>query len=212
MMQIKNKKTGKVLLEVPGDTLERANLSDVNLSDANLIGANLYGANLRYANLRYANLSVADLRYANLRYANLSGADLSVADLSDANLSGADLRYANLSDANLSGADFSDVYLSDANLSGADLSDVYLRGANGIDLSSIPQKEETSIGLIKQDFIDVAVGNILSFSDEQLRKLISVLECIIAYFEVRGDCDMILNPLRSELTVYRGMMEARKES
>ena len=182
MMQIKNKKTGKVLLEVPGDTLERANLSDVNLSDANLIGANLYGANLRHANLRYANLSVADLRYANLRYANLSGADLSVADLSD------------------------------ANLSGADLSDVYLRGANGIDLSSIPQKEETSIGLIKQDFIDVAVGNILSFSDEQLRKLISVLECIIAYFEVRGDCDMILNPLRSELTVYRGMMEARKES
>ena len=187
MMQIKNKKTGKVLLEVPGDTLERANLSDVNLSDANLIGANLYGANLRHANLRYANLSVADLRYANLRYANLSDADLSVADLSDANLSGADLNDA-------------------------DLSDVYLRGANGIDLSSIPQKEETSIGLIKQDFIDVAVGNILSFSDEQLRKLISVLECIIAYFEVRGDCDMILNPLRSELTVYRGMMEARKES
>ena len=67
MIQIKNRRTGKLLLELDMETLS---------------GANLYGADLAGANLYKANLSGADLSKANLSGADLSGADLSGADLS----------------------------------------------------------------------------------------------------------------------------------
>lgn len=59
MMQIKNRFTSEVIMEVP-----------------DLCGANLRGADLSEANLRYTDLRGADLREACLRGADLSGADL----------------------------------------------------------------------------------------------------------------------------------------
>ena len=96
MIQIKHRLTGKVLLEVEGNTLDSADLFGANLEgayldsvdlkgadlgNANLEGADLYGANLSEANLRNANLSKADLIGANLRWADLTGANLKGANL-----------------------------------------------------------------------------------------------------------------------------------
>ena len=69
MIQIKNRLTGVIVLEV--ETLMGADLS-------------------------YADLSDADLRGADLSDADLMGADLSDADLRGADLMGADLRGANI--------------------------------------------------------------------------------------------------------------------
>ena len=84
MIEIKHKKTGKVLFNVHADTLKGADLA----------GANLSGADLMWANLTDANLSGANLWGADLTDANLTGADLTDANLKGANLSGADLRGA----------------------------------------------------------------------------------------------------------------------
>jgi len=59
-------RSGKILLNIPGNTLYEADLG----------GANLRGANLRGADLRGANLGDADLGEANLGGADLGGADL----------------------------------------------------------------------------------------------------------------------------------------
>ena len=82
MIEIKHKKTGKVLCNINSDTL----------SGAYLAGANLSGA---------------DLMWANLTDANITGANITGADLTDANLTGADLTDANLKGATLSGANLS---------------------------------------------------------------------------------------------------------
>ena len=64
MIQIRNKLTGVIVLEI--ETLINANLIGANLRDADLRDADLSNANLSNANL-----SFTDLRYANLRDANL---------------------------------------------------------------------------------------------------------------------------------------------
>ena len=92
MIQIKNKYTEKVILEVES----------------------LINADLRFADLRYANLNGANLGDVDLRGANLINADLRDSDLSGANLNGAYLRGANLKGANLKGADLKGAYLEDA--------------------------------------------------------------------------------------------------
>ena len=120
MIQIKNRFTGEILLEI--ETLRGAYLRDANLMGASLMGANLIGADLRDADLRDADLSGADLSGANLIGAYLRGADLSGADLRDANLRGADLSGASLMGASLMGAD----------LSGANRIPMYCKWAHGI--------------------------------------------------------------------------------
>ena len=87
-MQIKNLE-GRVLREVPGDSLKGADLSGKNLN-----GADLRKADLRGADLRKADLSWADLGGANLSWADLTGADLRWADLSWAYLTGAHIEGA----------------------------------------------------------------------------------------------------------------------
>ena len=82
MIQIKNRLTGVIVLEVE------------TLIGADLRGADLSRADLSRADLRDANLSCANLSDADLRGANLSRADLSDADLSDADLRGADLDFS----------------------------------------------------------------------------------------------------------------------
>jgi len=83
-IQILNRFTSVVILNLEIDTLR---------------GANLQGADLREADLREADLREADLRGADLREADLRGADLREADLR-----GADLREADLREADLRGA------------------------------------------------------------------------------------------------------------
>ena len=69
MIQIKNRLTGVIVLEV--ETLIGADLSGANLRGANLSDADLRGANLRGANLSDADLSDANLRGANLDFSCL---------------------------------------------------------------------------------------------------------------------------------------------
>ena len=79
MIQIKNRFTSEVIMEVPdlcGADLRGADLRGANLHGTDLCGANLRGADLSEANLRYTDLRGADLREACLRGADLSGADL----------------------------------------------------------------------------------------------------------------------------------------
>jgi len=94
-MQIVSRFDGRVLLEVPGDTLRGANFRGANLTDANLAGADLARANLAGADLARANLTDANLAGAYLAGANLTDAYLAGADLTDANLTRADLTDAN---------------------------------------------------------------------------------------------------------------------
>lgn len=119
MIHIKQKGTGKILADIPGVSLEEADLQErdlfwAELENANLIRANLSGADLGYADLRGAMLNFANLLGANLHGANLEGTCLARANLRNANLRDADLRGAELFETDLSGAD----------LSGADLSDI----------------------------------------------------------------------------------------
>ena len=62
-MEIKHKITGKVLLEVKGDTLLCA-----NLQDADLKYADLQGANLRYADLRGAKTAFCNVNFTKDEY------------------------------------------------------------------------------------------------------------------------------------------------
>jgi hypothetical protein len=114
---------GRVLHEVPGDSLKGADLRGVYLRGADLRGVDLRGADIREADLTGADLTEADLTEANLTDACLCGADLHLAYLCKTNLSGADLRGvdlsgADLAEADLTGANLSMVSLSEANLSG----------------------------------------------------------------------------------------------
>ncbi len=85
-MEIYNRFTRELIIEI-----EKANLSEADLSKADLSEADLRKADLSKANLRWANLRKADLRWANLSEADLSEADLSEANLSEAILSLPDL-------------------------------------------------------------------------------------------------------------------------
>ena len=49
----------------------------------------------------------------------------------------------------------------------------------------------------------------ISFSDQQLGESIAVLKCVIRYFVGRGDCDIILQQLRIELSVLDNFRERR---
>jgi hypothetical protein len=80
-MNIRSWKDNHILLTVPGDTLQGADLSQANLSWAKLSGANLTQADLSRADLSWAKLFQADLSRADLSGADLTGANLSRADL-----------------------------------------------------------------------------------------------------------------------------------
>jgi len=106
-------------VDLSGDNLSDAILSDVNLSDAILSDVNLSDAILSSANLSDVNLYNADLGNA-----DLGNADLSYADLSDVNLSGADLIQANLRYVDLRGARITEEQLKEAkSLKGATMPD-----------------------------------------------------------------------------------------
>jgi uncharacterized protein YjbI with pentapeptide repeats len=88
-----------VLLQLPRDTLRRANLAHAFLLGADLSERDCAGADLTGAMLKRANLAGACLRAA-----LLCGADLQHADLTNADLRGADLRGALVQGTHLLGA------------------------------------------------------------------------------------------------------------
>ena len=78
MIEIKHKKTGKVLFNVHADTLKGADLAGANLSGADLMWANLTDANLSGADLMWANLTDATPKKKSvLELAKENGFDLS---------------------------------------------------------------------------------------------------------------------------------------
>jgi Pentapeptide repeats (8 copies) len=108
--------SGVVIVDLPLNSLQEANLRGANLQEANLRGADLRGADLYNANLRGADLYNANLRGADLQEANLRGADLRGADLRGADLRGADLHGVDLHGVDLHGA----IVHSDVTLIGSD--------------------------------------------------------------------------------------------
>jgi len=98
MVEIKHRRSGRVVLTVDTETLAGANLAGEYLIHADLTRADLASAQLPFANLSGADLSHADLSGANLRGANLVEADLT----------GAELNGVNLTDATVSLTDFSE--------------------------------------------------------------------------------------------------------
>jgi hypothetical protein len=108
MIEIRNRKSGRLLYTVHVDTLEGVDLR----------GAELYRADLAGANLRGARLSGADLREA-----NLAGADLTGAELCNVRLYQTDLTGGRLRGADLRGVQFWRTRLSDADLASALLTD-----------------------------------------------------------------------------------------
>ena len=112
MIQIKNRYTGEVILEV--ESLFDADLSGADLRAADLSNADLMRVNLTDSDLRGANLSNANLRYASLRFANLTDSDLSNADLGDDDLRAADLMRSNLRGVNLTDSDLRGAYFEGA--------------------------------------------------------------------------------------------------
>ena len=85
-MQIVNRYTGAVLVEVPGDSLRGANLMDLDLRCADLRRADLRDADLRVSTLECADLYAADLLGADLRGTNLCGTNLRGVSLRGATL------------------------------------------------------------------------------------------------------------------------------
>lgn len=109
VIEIRHRKTGKVLQRVDAEELaacdlKGADLRGADLRDAHLTRANLEGADLRGALLTDADLVGANLRGVQFQNADLEGAELGNADLREANLSGSVLRYARMSAADLRGA------------------------------------------------------------------------------------------------------------
>jgi hypothetical protein len=146
MIEIRNRKSGRLLYTVHADTLE----------DVDLRGAYLYRADLRGANLRGARLSGADLREA-----NLAGADLTGAEIRDVMLYEADLRGARLRGADLRRADFRRTRLADADLTGVLLTNAKyrqsMRWPTGFDPQAagawIKKPEQTDVAAIYRELL-----------------------------------------------------------
>ena len=133
MIQVKNRATGELIMEIESvrkDTFRGADLQEADLRWTDLREADLRRTNLRNADLRESDLWEADLRKAKLGFADLRKADLRKADLSGANLRYSDLRKARLRNANLRGADLREAGLRGADLRGADLREADLRCAD----------------------------------------------------------------------------------
>lgn len=112
--------------------LTRADLSHARLAYLDLNGDDLRGAILSDANLESAILRDANLKGVNLQRARLPGTDLRRADLTSATLRDAVLTSADLGDAKLFDTIFAGVNLSDVTLTDADLNDANLGGARGL--------------------------------------------------------------------------------
>jgi len=134
--------SGDLLKEVPGLTLQDADLQYADLWYADLQDADLQGTNLQGTNLQSADLRGANLRNADLWNANLQNADLRNVDLWNANLRNADLQGANLQDANLEGASLPHFQIASGRLI------VWKKVQNKIVTLSVPEKARRTGSLV----------------------------------------------------------------
>jgi hypothetical protein len=88
-MEIRHRRDGRLLAQVPGDTLVEADLRGAELGRAHLRGVKMARADLRGANLTAADLRECDLRKADLSESNLLSAQLLGARLQGVILTGA---------------------------------------------------------------------------------------------------------------------------
>ena len=49
-----------------------------------------------------------------------------------------------------------------------------------------------------------------SYTDQQLKEMVEVLGCVIAYLKARGDSDIVVSRLSMELNTYEDFQNARK--
>lgn len=95
---------GRIVAQIPGDTLAGRSVAGSRLS-----GVSLWGADLRSTDLTDTDLRHAWLTAANAAGTRFSGADLRAADLSGADFREADFRGADLREAQMWGADLNGV-------------------------------------------------------------------------------------------------------
>src|SRR5437016_4410749 len=98
MIEIKHRKTGRLVLQIEAESLEKANLAGEYLIHADPQDYNLAASILLVANMSGADLTKANLRGANLRGANLTEVDMTGADFTGVNLTGATLSLTIFSD------------------------------------------------------------------------------------------------------------------
>jgi len=117
-------------VDLPGISLEGADLREANLCGAKLTAARLDRAGLIRANLCGAAMDDTSFRGSNMTGADLTAASANEACFASANLSGAELCRSTLRRAVLRFANLTNARLITADLSGADLELARIDGAN----------------------------------------------------------------------------------
>jgi uncharacterized protein YjbI with pentapeptide repeats len=111
-----DEKDEKIILDLSGCTLDRANLTKINLGWANLRNASMLHANLKEACLIRVKGEGADLEFLKGTGVNLQKARLKGANLTGASFRTADLKWVHFEEANLSNSKFQQALLQGAHL------------------------------------------------------------------------------------------------
>lgn len=132
-------KDEKIILDLSGCILDRANLTKINLGWSNLRGASLKNANLRESCLIRIRADGADLEGLKGTGANFEKARLKKAKLNNATFRAANLKWIHLEETDLSnckfeqcslqGAHFENSIINNAHFERADLNNVFFIGA-----------------------------------------------------------------------------------
>lgn len=140
-MQLNNRKTGEVLLDMPNKSLREALIhagrNPIDLTDVDLSGVNLTGATLADLHMPGADLTKADLESAIIEGGDWTGAQINNARLVSATFYGtildrvqfnsADLTYASFEELRMTQADFTDADMASINWYYVDLDSSILR-------------------------------------------------------------------------------------
>ena len=183
-----------------GANFYRASLRNAILREANLSrndAINLPGASLERADLEGANLEAANLIGANLQDANLTSANFYCAALAQANLRGANLTRANLQLATFIGTNLEGANLSECHVYGLAAWDVNLDGAKQTNLLITPKDSAT----ITVDNLEVAQFLYLLLNNRNIRDVIDTItsKVVLILGRFTEERIAILDALRTEL-------------
>ncbi|WP_172937337.1 pentapeptide repeat-containing protein [Rhodococcus sp. MS16] len=125
----------RIVIDLNGARLRKANLSEANLFGANLSGADLHGSVLNAATLQRANLSRATITRTRLHRTDFTAAELSHADFNlsvgrESIFKGATGMQISFTRGAFRGADFSQAVLYFADFTGARLHGATFSGSN----------------------------------------------------------------------------------
>lgn len=123
-------KDEKIILDLSGCALDRANLAKINLGWANLRGTSLQHANLKEACLIRVRGDGANLEFLNGTGSNFEKARLKGANLRGARFRAANLKWVHLEEANLSNCRFEQALLQGAHLEKSVLNGTHFEQAN----------------------------------------------------------------------------------